>query len=66
MQGMSAQKRDVAAGEPILTIQLGHYANHVGAHLWNIQDAQLQYTDSGSAQAAAAAQRSDATVAPRR
>ena len=21
----------------IITVQLGHYANHVGAHFWNMQ-----------------------------
>ena len=27
----------------IITVQLGHYANHVGAHFWNMQ---VRSTDS--------------------
>jgi hypothetical protein len=27
----------------IITLQLGAYANHVGSHYWNLQNAQLQY-----------------------
>ena len=30
-------------GGEILTLQLGHYANHVGAHLWNAQEALFHY-----------------------
>lgn len=29
----------------IITISLGGYANHVGAHFWNIQDELLGYTE---------------------
>ncbi|XP_045493080.1 protein misato [Colias croceus] len=28
----------------ILTIQLGHYSNYVGAHFWNIQELSFDYT----------------------
>lgn len=24
-------------GREVLTLQLGHYANHVGTHIWNAQ-----------------------------
>ncbi|KAG7219413.1 hypothetical protein INR49_006773 [Caranx melampygus] len=27
----------------VLTLQLGHYANFVGTHWWNLQDASLSY-----------------------
>ncbi|XP_057656516.1 protein misato isoform X1 [Diorhabda carinulata] len=30
-------------GSEILTLQLGHYSNFVGAHLWNIQELSFQY-----------------------
>lgn len=28
----------------IITLQFGHYANFVGAHWWNTQEAGFQYT----------------------
>jgi len=41
----------MANGGEVLTLQLGHYANHVGAHLWNIHEAQLDYTSADAARA---------------
>ena len=31
--------------DSIITLQLGHYANHVGAHFWNTQEAGFVYPD---------------------
>lgn len=30
-------------GHEILTLQLGHYSNFVGAHLWNLQEFSFDY-----------------------
>ncbi|XP_047117531.1 protein misato [Schistocerca piceifrons] len=34
----------MTSGKEILTIQLGHYANFVGSHWWNIQEMGFDYT----------------------
>lgn len=31
----------------IITLQFGHYANFIGAHWWNTQEAGFQYTSNG-------------------
>lgn len=31
----------------MITVQLGHYANHVGAHFWNLQENSFSYDDTG-------------------
>ena len=31
----------------IITLQLGHYANFVGAHWWNMQEGSFSRTQSG-------------------
>ncbi|EGD73510.1 hypothetical protein PTSG_05214 [Salpingoeca rosetta] len=31
-------------GGEVITLQFGNYANHVGAHFWNLQDAMIDYT----------------------
>jgi len=33
--------------DSVITLQLGHYANFVGAHYWNIQEAGFVYCDGG-------------------
>jgi hypothetical protein len=38
----------MAIGGEVVTLQFGHYANHVGAHLWNMHEAQLDYHSSSS------------------
>lgn len=38
----------MGTNRPLITIQCGNYANYVGAHFWNIQEAGFQY-QSGSA-----------------
>ena len=35
--------------DSIITLQLGHYANHVGAHFWNTQEASFVYPGEGGA-----------------
>lgn len=34
--------------DSIITLQLGHYANHVGAHFWNTQEACFVYPEEGN------------------
>ena len=32
------------ARDAVITLQVGHYANHVGAHFWNTQEASFVYS----------------------
>ena len=32
-----------ARDDAVITLQVGHYANHVGAHFWNTQEASFVY-----------------------
>ena len=34
--------------DSIITLQLGHYANFVGSHFWNTQEASFVYPDSNN------------------
>lgn len=33
----------MASGHEIITLQLGHYSNYIGAHFWNLQRASFQF-----------------------
>lgn len=38
----------MSSSREIITLQFGNYANHVGAHFWNIQELSFDYTGSKS------------------
>ncbi len=40
-----------AHGGEILTLQLGHYANFVGTHMWNAQESLFTYSESDEVRA---------------
>ena len=37
---------DVDEDRAVITLQIGHYSNFVGAHFWNIQEAGFVYPSS--------------------
>ena len=32
----------------IITVQVGHYSNHVGAHFWNAQEANFAFDEEAA------------------
>ena len=38
----------MAANREVVTLQIGHYANFVGTHLWNAQESLFAYNDADS------------------
>ena len=48
--------------DSVITLQLGHYANYVGAHFWNLQEAGFVYPSAESEKAGVAAAAADLEV----
>ena len=39
-----------ARDDAVITLQVGHYANHVGTHFWNTQEASFVYAADSTTQ----------------